>query len=279
MGVAKMSLKADAPAGGDGTYGKAVETLRIQGQVLAALILREMQTRFGRTNIGYLWALVEPLTVLAVFWGMFFVIDRQAPSGMDVVPFLATGIVTFLTFRSTSDRLSNAIDANRGLLLYPQVTPFDLMMGRAVLEGATFLVLFALIIGGAWMMGLSPLPAHPLALLGMLIVIQMLACGMGMILGTLTALYPVVDHLMKPVWRAAMFVSGVFFTMDELPPALLDFIRYNPIAHAIDLLRGTFFVGYSPKIASPAYVGGWLVATLFLGLLLERMTRHRTRVS
>lgn len=273
-----MSLKTDASAGGGEKSGKISAVLQIQRQVLSALILREMQTRFGRSNIGYLWALVEPLTVLVVFWGVFVMIGRQVPGGMSVVPFLATGIMVFLTFRSTSNRLSNAIDANRGLLLYPQVTPFDLMMGRAMLEGATFLVLFSLIIGGAWMMGLSPLPAYPLALLGTLIAIQVLACGIGMVLGTLTALYPIVDHFMKPVWRVALFVSGVFYTMDELPPALLDFIRYNPIAHAIDLLRGTFFVGYTPKIASPAYVAGWLVVSLFLGLALERMTRHRTRV-
>lgn len=35
--------------------------ISIQARVIGALILRELHTRYGRENIGYLWLVAEPL--------------------------------------------------------------------------------------------------------------------------------------------------------------------------------------------------------------------------
>ena len=38
-----------------------------QLQVVHALLLRETKTRFGANQLGYLWALIEPSLVIAMF--------------------------------------------------------------------------------------------------------------------------------------------------------------------------------------------------------------------
>src|SRR5580692_536067 len=45
--------------------GRLTQGARIQVRVLGALIVRELHTRFGRDNIGFLWFIVEPM-LLAV---------------------------------------------------------------------------------------------------------------------------------------------------------------------------------------------------------------------
>jgi capsular polysaccharide transport system permease protein len=45
--------------------------LQTQGRVIHALIIRELITRFGRENIGFLWIMVEPLlfaSLVSVMW-------------------------------------------------------------------------------------------------------------------------------------------------------------------------------------------------------------------
>lgn len=37
------------------------ESLAIQRRVIGALLMREIITRYGRNNIGFLWLFVEPL--------------------------------------------------------------------------------------------------------------------------------------------------------------------------------------------------------------------------
>ena len=52
-----------------------------QLEVLNALILREMKTRFGSHQLGYLWALIDPTLWIATFVGMFYLPGRSSPGG------------------------------------------------------------------------------------------------------------------------------------------------------------------------------------------------------
>ena len=50
------------------------ESLVIQKRVLGALLMREIITRYGRNNIGFLWLFVEPLLmtlVMVLMWKFF----------------------------------------------------------------------------------------------------------------------------------------------------------------------------------------------------------------
>jgi len=247
----------------------------VQLIVINALILREIQTRFGTSNIGYLWAIVEPLFVLIIFFLLYDLLGRTPPGGMELIPFLATGVTAFYGFQNTIKRLEKSVDANQGLLLYPQVTPLDVMIARGLLEASTFLVVFGLIIFGSWVFDLTPPIESPLFLILILIDLQILAFGLGCMFCIAFMMFPIIDRFMSPVWRVLMFLSGVFYTMDELPEMTQDWIALNPIAHAVDLLRGAYFASYTPEVASLSYLLEWTCGSLFVGLMLERMFRHR----
>src|SRR5690606_3667577 len=80
-----------------------------QVEVLHALILREMKTRFGEHQLGYLWALIEPVLWVGTFLGMFYVVGRTAPNGMDTPAFIYTGLLPFIFFRETCARTVAAV--------------------------------------------------------------------------------------------------------------------------------------------------------------------------
>ena len=108
-----------------------------QLEVLHALVLRETRTRFGEHQLGYLWALLEPLLWIGTFWAMYWLLSRSAPDGMELVAFLTTALAPYLLFRHVYSRAATAIGSNRGLLFYPQIQPLDLVWARTVLEFAT----------------------------------------------------------------------------------------------------------------------------------------------
>ena len=53
----------------------------VQGRVIFALMLREVRTRFGRTQVGYLWALLEPITYIATMTFVFDSVGRPPRAG------------------------------------------------------------------------------------------------------------------------------------------------------------------------------------------------------
>lgn len=250
----------------------------VQRQVIYALILREAQARYGRSNIGYLWALFEPLILVGVFTLGYMLLGRKSPpGGMEFLPFLATGIITFILMRNVAGRLSGAIEANRGLLLYPQVTPLDLMVARLLLEGATFLVVFVVIIGGGMLLGFASPPDRPFRLLQTLLVAIALGASIGTLVGALTMNFPWLDHFMQAFWRAMRWTSGLFFTLQQLPMAMQDILVWNPVLHVIELQRAAYYAQVEPYRVSYTYVLWWVLGAAFIGMLCERMFRDRRK--
>src|SRR5687768_14506509 len=101
------------------------EALAIQGRVLLALMLREARTRYGRQQIGYLWAIIEPMIHITMLMVIFSFIGRASPLGDSLPMFLATGIATYLGFRNVYGRTKGGYGSNEALLTYPVVKIVD----------------------------------------------------------------------------------------------------------------------------------------------------------
>jgi len=247
----------------------------VQGRVIHALILREMQTAHGRSNIGYLWALVEPLALLGMFLALFYYRGTTQHAGMNLVSFLTTGIMPYVALRTMAKQISSAIDANKGLLLYPQVTPADTMIARALLQGATMLIVFLIITFGSWLIGHGEMPHDWLGVLEALGAMALLALSIGLLQNALIKTFPPIKHVLTPLWRMLLFTSCVFYMMRDLPLTLQEIVWYNPIAHAIEMLRHSFFLGFQSPIEDYTYIIGWSIVSLFIGLIVERVYRYR----
>ena len=246
-----------------------------QLQVVHALLLRETKTRFGESQLGYLWALTQPLLWIGMFAIFYYLLGRMAPPGMSMVGFLATGIVSFSLFRETATRCLSAINANKGLLFYPQVRPLDLVAARALLETSTQLVVLVLLMGGlALYEGRFVIDNVLQVALGLA-----LAAGLGTSFGLvccgLSVFNRSIERLLPAILRPFFWLSGIFHTLESVPKNFRDILLLNPVAHAIELVRDGWFPGYYARHADPWYPATWMLVLFFFGLSLERVARRR----
>ena len=54
----------------------------VQGRVIMALILREVHTLYGSSRLGYLWAVIQTMFGIGIFWGIREIAGARAPHGM-----------------------------------------------------------------------------------------------------------------------------------------------------------------------------------------------------
>jgi capsular polysaccharide transport system permease protein len=249
----------------------------VQGRILTAVVLREMHTRFGRTRLGYLWALTEPLAHVLTLLALFSLLGRSSPIGDDLLPFFTTGIVPWLVFSHTAARVMKAVDANQALLSYPHVTPLDLMAARAVLETATLAVVFAVLLAALGLLGSEALPHNLLDMAGGFACMAVFGTGIGMAMGGLLTVLPSADRVYSAATRPLYFVSGIFFTTEALPQAARDWLLVNPILHMVEWVRSGFFGQYESTHLDRPYAVACAAAVLFLGLAAERVSRARAR--
>jgi len=252
------------------------EQVFTHSRVIHALILREMKTRFGRAQLGYIWALIEPTLYVLIFVALFELRGRETASGMPIILFILTGAIPFIMFRDTMQRSMSAIDNNRPLLTFPQVTPIDLLLGRALLEVATTIVAFVLLIVGVAVLAGHVKIADPLAVFMWLIVLGFLGFGAGAAFGALAPMFPSVQRLVPSLLlRPLFFLSGIFFTVEMIPEQIREYALLNPLLNLTELVRAAFFDEFESPYADGTYVVYFTLVVVFLGLAIQRALLKR----
>lgn len=255
------------------SYQDAVRTML---RVIFALVLRETYTRYGRLQIGYLWAFIEPIVFIAVLGFIFKYFRLHDSMGMPLFQFLLTGYIPFMLFRDITMQAMMSIRHNQQLLYFPQVQVFDLGAARAVLETATFLIVFPLLALLIGFFELEPVsvedPARVLLATGMITVYSF---GLGITFGALQPLFPSTQFIVSSVFmRPMFFLSGVFFTIEIIPESLRPYAMLNPMLQLIELLRSAYFPDYESRYVHYPYLIGCVLVTLLAGLLVQRALRR-----
>lgn len=247
----------------------------VQCRVIAALMLREVHTINGNSKLGYLWVLVQSLFSIAVFWALREFVGANAPHGMSMPLFLSVGFGVWSIFSEGANKIMSAVAGNKGLLTFPQVTEFDVMVARILVLAATQFVVTATIVFVSVLLGQVFRPANYLLALGVMLLIPLCALGIGMILSSLAVFIPVLERLVPMVFRILFFVSGVFFSVDRFPHYIAEIMMWNPMLQAIELLRTSLHQGYIVEGLSYCYLGIFTICVLSLGGFLERYVRSR----
>lgn len=252
----------------------AGEALALQARVLHTLLLREMRATFGKTQLGYLWAILVPALGMSILMLVFSLAGRQPPYGHSFALFFATGLLVLEHFRKMSSSLMSGIEANRALLVYPRIGALDVLAARAMLVSATYAVIFAIFFGGLRIAGLAPLPHDPATLVVAFAVGAWLGTGIGVVNASLVGIWDGWRHVEKVLTRPLIFLSGIFYVPSVLPEAFRDVLWWNPVLHVVEWTRAAFYPIYPQEILTPWYPVAIGTGMMLLGLLLEHATRH-----
>jgi capsular polysaccharide transport system permease protein len=258
-----------------GAFGDAART---QAHVIGALIMRELHTRFGRDNIGYLWIFVEPM-LLAGAVALLHAGQHLPLSGnIRPVPFAISGYALFILFRSMVSRAETLLEANRPLLHHRQVTLLDMLAARALLEIASITAVLAVLLCASWLLGLADVPADFVLVLAALLLVGWFSFGLSMLVCALSHERPLIGRLIHPLLYLMMPLSGAFFAMIWLPLDWRALAGWIPLVPMFELLKVGMFEGYPETYVALGYAIGWCVALTLLGLLALRLVRARIQV-
>lgn len=264
-----------APASRFADTSSFTEFARTQGRVLLALILREAKSRYGRSTIGYLWALLEPMVIVGLLALVYIFLDRKAPLGDQPAVFLMTGYMPFMLFQHLSVQMASAIRSNKSLLYFPIISNVDVILSRAILEIVTKLWVMILLFGAVHLAGYQAMPHNMLDAFAAIGTIALLGTGAGFCNAIITTQLAFWPRIVAWSGRALFFTSGIFFLPSSLPHVAQEYLQYLPLLQAIDWFRTAFFFGYNSNLANKPLLFGLGLWLLFCGLAMERMFRRR----
>lgn len=245
-------------------------------RTIGALILREMQTTYGRSPGGYAWALLEPIggiTLLTLIIVSGFRV-REPALGSNFQLFFASGLLVLIMFQSVSGRVAQSINFSRNLLFYPGVKYTDALIARFVLNMLTQTLVFLIIVIGILLLFDVQTIVDPLPILAGLGLTALLSAGIGTLNCFLFNVVPIWDPIWSILTRPLILVSTVFYTFEQIPRQYQDIGWWNPLVHLVGLMRQGLYPSYDGYWVTPLYPATLGTVTLVFGLLfLHRFHR------
>lgn len=243
-------------------------------QVLNALILRDMRSRFGGSYWGYLVQMLWPVShVLIVVLVMVF---REVPSpmGESSMLFVATGAFPLLAFKYISREMMKGYLVHKSLTWFPQVKRFDTITARAAVEICSSFMGLGVVCAFLLACGVDPMPVDiTTSMTGYLAAIA-LGIAVGTVNVGIVSIFPSWVLIYILVSIVIYLSSGLMFVASYLPDQIYSIMKWNPCVQIVEWVR----LGYEPNLPVQIdylYVLGWIFGSLALGLLMERYVVDR----
>jgi len=254
--------------------GPLARGLATQCRVIGALIMRELHTRYGRDNIGYLWLLGEPL-MLAVVIALLHSGGEKALGDINPVAFSIVGYTIFIMFRGIVNRSEGALESNLPLLYHRMVTVVDITVARALLEAAGTTMAFIVLFSFCLVVGYTESPPEPIFILLGIILVFWMSLGLSLIITGITYENHLLERFVHPMTYFMIPLSGAFFRVGWIPQPYRDYLLYNPFPQIFEMIRYGAFESCTLEYVDIEYIIARLLVLTFLGLLSVRAVTRR----
>jgi capsular polysaccharide transport system permease protein len=259
--------------------GDWLRALKTMGHVIGALMMRELHTRYGRENVGYLWLFLEPMTLGSVI-GLLHMHAGGSELAPDITPiaFTVAGYCNFIMFRGVVNRSEGALEANAPLLYHRQVSVLDIVMAKALLEAAGTFMSYTFLMSILILVGLASPPVRPLYVFAGIGYIFWFSTALSMLvmagayeIRSLERMVHVLTYFMIPL-------SGAFFMISWIPPSFRNWLIWNPFPSMFEMIRYGQFRSASPDYIYFEYCTGCCLVLTFVGLVAVKGVRKRVHL-
>ncbi len=146
--------------------------------------------------------------------------------------------------------MPRSIGSHRGFYSFPNVKPFDAVLARFIIESVLSLIggIVVLILLW-WFMDLTLRSDTILGAFRTYMELHILCFGVCLFVGVYGTRFSIIYKAIQTCSRG-LFVSAVFHPAGDLPPDAQYIISFNPIAHALELLRADL-LGMKPFVLAP----------------------------
>ncbi|WP_019179506.1 ABC transporter permease [Microbacterium yannicii] len=216
------------------------------------LSARDLKVRYATSALGYLWSILDPLVMSAIYWFVFTQIFQRTVGHEPYIVFLITALLPWVWFNSAVSDFTRAFSKDARLVRSTAI-PRTIWVNRIVLsKGIEFLcslpVLVLFIVFSRPFVELN----WGLLLFPVAIVLQtVLLVGLGLLVAPLCVLWSDLERTTKLILRALFYASPVIYGVSDLPGAFETLAAFNPLAGIFALYR----VGFFPEEFDP-----WVIA-------------------
>lgn len=216
---------------------------------IVASVKRDFVARYLGTQLGWFWAVAQPLALIAIYTLIFAQIMRPSLPGHDS-PFaysinLCAGIILWQLFSEILTRSVGVFVHNGNLLKKVNLPKPALPVIVALTSLTNFVLIAALFLGFLTLVGAWP-GAAVLALIPVVAIVMAFALGLGVLLGTFNVFYRDVEHTVGLVLNFWFWLTPIVYPARALPDWLAAALEWNPMWPLVHFAQTVFLEHETP---------------------------------
>lgn len=241
-------------------------------QTLRVLVQRDLAVKYQKTVMGYLWSLIEPLGMAAIYWFIFGLLyGAKEIDGASFALYIVSGMFAWMWASSAMSEATTSLTSQSSLITTMRVPREVFPVARVFARFAEFLAGIPIIIVFAIVLGSAQSWSWHLLLLPLAIAIQaVLLIGISFILASVNVLYRDVQRLMRLVMRIMFYAAPVIYPFSrvsdaDMPEWAKTAYQANPFVGILRLHHGAWIPGETPGWEPVAYSAAVAIVVLFIG--------------
>jgi lipopolysaccharide transport system permease protein len=252
--------------------GMLRECWAFRGFILAS-VKRDFVSRYLGTNLGFFWAVAQPLAMILIYTLVLAEIMRPALPGhtgrFAYSIYLCAGIIVWQLMSELLNRSVGIFVHNAGLLKKANLPKLAFPVVVTLTGLTNFGVIFALFCVFLAAIGAFPGSAI-LAMVPLVVLVIGFALGLGVLLGTLNVFYRDIEQSVGMLMQFWFWLTPIVYPGRALPGFAADLLAWNPMWPIVHFAQAIFLDGRVPAWSMLAYPAIVAVILLLLAMLAFR---------
>ncbi len=251
-----------------------------QRLLIKYLAQRQMSRQYRGSHLGWLWAFLSPLMMVAmltlIFSEMLGIRFREVTgnSTLNFGLYLYCGLVPFQAYSQALTQGVNVIRRNSNLVqgvLFPlEILPVTTVIASFIQStiGVGTLVLVLVVLEQQ---------LHLTVLLLPLVVVPQLLFTLGLcyLMAVAGTFVPDIQETLRIIVRGTFFITPILYPTGRVPEDWKFLVDYNPLAYLVEAYRNLILDGELPGVEATIYFSLFAAALFVVGLAVYNRTKHK----
>ena len=208
--------------------------------LILQLTARDFKTRFLGSYLGLLWAFIQPMVTILIFWFVFEVGFKSAPVGdFPFILWLITGIIPWFFIADTLSSATNCIVENsflvKKVVFRVSMLPIVKLLTALVIHLFFVVVIFAFFMAyGIW----PTLYSLQVFYYGFAMIVMLL--GLSWLTSALVIFLKDVGQIVAMCLQFGFWLTPIFWSLQMIPEKYHVFLKLNPVYYIIQGYRDSF---------------------------------------
>jgi lipopolysaccharide transport system permease protein len=233
-------------------------------ELLWAWTLRDIRVRYKQSLLGVAWAVLQPLSVMAMFSLVFAYIVPIPTDGIPYPIFSYTALLPW-TFFATAVSFAVPSLVNNMTLVTKVYLPREIFPLAAVSGSFVDFLVASLVFVGLMLVYRLPFSATLLAVPVLLLIQVLLTLGVVLIASAVNVFYRDVRFLVPLGMQLWMYATPIIYPVSLVPEWLRPVYMLNPMAGLIEAYRAVALRGTWPDWGTLAPAAGIALVLFALG--------------